>query len=362
MKASVFISLYTCLLILTLFTVVKLSFSKPQELTTEEVRRQIYEAYERVVEAKKEGANVTQLISKLNYAITLIKNYEEGMKNPTNLVTARKVALEVRDEAEELREITKRENFERTVLLVFTAIIAAIMGYLIYIKVSRWYWRFRTERIKEYGVIWKVEGKTRGREREEVYAVVLAILIVVGVFAVANWLMAGRVVEPFSALGVLGPKMKIGDYPREVIVGEPFLLHIYVHNYMGKPMYYFICIKLGNKSTPIDPSPLKPFKVIERILDHNETWVFPVKLSINETGINHRLIFELWVYNDTTKNVTYHGIWCQLWINVTGKTGYEAESKGGDLTFKIIKPLEKTFVGVAYNLSLNECDGYGKED
>lgn len=361
MKFHRLLRLCVCLLVLVSLTVVKLTSLKPQELTVREVRKTIYEAYERIVEASKEGANVTSLINKLNRAISLIEDYEEGGRNLTNLITARRIALEVCDEASTLREVTKKRNFERTVLLVISAVITVIVGYFAYTRVNRRYWEFRTRRVKEYGVIWKVEGKTRGREREEVYAVVLAILIVVGVFALANWLMAGRVVEPFSALGVLGPRMKIGDYPRRVIVGEQFLLHIYVHNYMGKPMYYFICIKLGNKSTPIDPSPLKPFKVFERVLDHNETLVFPIKLSINETGINYRLIFELWVYNDTTKNVTYHGIWCQLWINVTGKAEYGVESKSGSLTLKTIKPPDQLFSTTTRDTTYNERDSYDED-
>ena len=52
---------------------------------------------------------------------------------------------------------------------------------------------------------------------EEVLAVIVAIVIVASVFAVAQLINSGRVAEPFSELGILGPEMKIGDYPKEAI-------------------------------------------------------------------------------------------------------------------------------------------------
>ena len=73
---------------------------------------------------------------------------------------------------------------------------------------------------------------------EEVLAVLTAIVIVVGVFAGVQALSTGRVIEPFSELGLLGPSGKIGDYPREVVAGMPILLNIYVGNHEGRTMYY----------------------------------------------------------------------------------------------------------------------------
>lgn len=145
----------------------------------------------------------------------------------------------------------------------------------------------------------------------------MAVILVGGVFAFSQLISAGRVTEPFSELGVLGPKMKIGDYPKTVIAGEAFRLYLYVRNHMGKPMYYAVLIKLGNASTPIDPTPTKPFVRLDLILMHGENATTPIDVALTKPGVNERLVFELWIYNSTVKAFTYHRRWCQLWLNVT---------------------------------------------
>ena len=154
----------------------------------------------------------------------------------------------------------------------------------------------------------------------EVMAVVLAVLVIVGVFASSQTLFAGRVTEPFSELGVLGPKMKIGDYPRELIVGEPFTLYLYVGNHEGKVTYYAVLAKLGNGNTSVsaeEPMNVPVFSRYEVVLQDGKNWTRPVTLSIEEPGVNHRLVFELWVYSEDARDFEYHERWCQLWLNVT---------------------------------------------
>ena len=156
---------------------------------------------------------------------------------------------------------------------------------------------------------------------EEVGAVILAIVVVASVFGIAEYINSNRVVEPFSAIGLLGPKMKIGDYPTTVVKGERFKLYIYVANHEGKAMYYRILVKLGNRSTFINSTmPAKALVIVkfERILLNNQTWIQPLELAINKTGIDYRLIVEMWIYNTTSHEFNYYGRWVHLWINVTG--------------------------------------------
>ena len=155
---------------------------------------------------------------------------------------------------------------------------------------------------------------------DEVKAVVLAIIIVAGVFSVAQLMTAGRVVEPFSALGLLGPKMKIGDYPKNVLVNQTINLHLFVDNHEGHIMYYVIYAKLGNRSTIINENVSANAPILdtyEIILPHGENMTIPVSLSISKPQENARLIFEMWVYDPEDGKLRYHGRWVQLWINVT---------------------------------------------
>lgn len=155
---------------------------------------------------------------------------------------------------------------------------------------------------------------------DEVLAVIAAIIIVSTVIAVVQVINVGRVVEPFSALGILGPSGKIGDYPRQVVAGVPFKLNIYVGNYEGKTMYYRILIKLSDNSSIINettPLLVEPLMEVRVILAHNSSQVIPVNITLNRSVINARLAFEMWVFNESIRSFTYHGRWNHLWINVT---------------------------------------------
>jgi len=155
---------------------------------------------------------------------------------------------------------------------------------------------------------------------EEVLAVLAAISIVAAIIAVSQAFNAGRVIEPFSELGLLGSGGKIGDYPREVLAGSPFKLNVYVGNHEGKAMYYRILVKVGDKSSVINASiPLssKPLMDIRVVLGHNMSRIIPVNVTLYESAYNVRLIFEMWFYNETSGGFSYHGRWNQLWLNVT---------------------------------------------
>ena len=155
---------------------------------------------------------------------------------------------------------------------------------------------------------------------EEVKAVILAIVIVAGVFAVAQLAMAGRTVEPFSALGLLGPKKKIGDYPKNVLVNQSINLYLYVDNHEGHVSYYKIYAKIGNKTTTINENQSATAPILasyDVILPHGWNTTIPVSLSINKPMKNARLIFEMWIYDPEIRGFKYHGRWVQLWLNIT---------------------------------------------
>lgn len=159
---------------------------------------------------------------------------------------------------------------------------------------------------------------------EEVLAVVLAIILVSGVFTVSQAFLSGRVTEPFSELAILGPEMKIADYPKNVTVGEPFYLYLYVGNHEGRVMYYAVLIKLGDRSTQIndtDPADAPVIARYEFVILHDGNVTRPITLSISEPGLNRRLIFELWAFDEGSEGFKYHSRWCQLWLNATAIEG-----------------------------------------
>ncbi|MEM0495113.1 MAG: DUF1616 domain-containing protein [Thermofilum sp.] len=157
---------------------------------------------------------------------------------------------------------------------------------------------------------------------DEVLAVLAAIVTVACVIAVA--LTLPRSSEPFLALGLLGERGKIGDYPSRVLVGEPVKLHIFVMNHLGKAALLKVVAKLGSRgSLPTNSTPLEapPLWEYELVLGHGENATIPVQLALEKEGVNVALVFELWMYNTTSGSWVYTGRWNHLYINVTKAGG-----------------------------------------
>ena len=153
---------------------------------------------------------------------------------------------------------------------------------------------------------------------EEVRAVALAIIVIAGVVAVSQAIVAGRVVEPFSALGTLGPNMKIGDYPKTVLVNETFRVYFYIENQEGKVMSYELRVKIGDNSTFINetvPADLPTAQSYYAILPSGANTTIPADLWMPAPVVNGRIIVEMWVHS--SNGTWYDGRWNQLWINAT---------------------------------------------
>ena len=155
---------------------------------------------------------------------------------------------------------------------------------------------------------------------EDLKTVAVGLLLVVAGFTVFQAFFADRVVEPFSELGVLGPNMKIGDYPRELVVGEGFDLYLYVGNHMGSTQLYRVYVKLGSRDLNVSDmeaygAPVLTSYDVALADEHNTT--IPMSLSVPGSGVNLRLVFEMHRYDEELGGWEYHNRWNQLWLNVT---------------------------------------------
>ena len=153
---------------------------------------------------------------------------------------------------------------------------------------------------------------------EEVLAVLTALVVVGSALSIA--LIIPRNPEPFLAIGLLNEKGYIGDYPTQIVAGEPVKLNIFLANHLGKVALLQVRVKLGSKgkiptnSTPIDTPILKNITVI---LDKGKNITVPVSLRISQPGINQAIVFELWMLNTTSGTWIYTGRWNHLYVNVT---------------------------------------------
>jgi len=285
----------------------------------------VHEAFEALVTAYDAGGDVGPLADKLNEALALLSEadrLENSDPDEAGRLRVRAVELlnEVIEEAPRVAEEGRRRTFFSRVLLGCSLAGLGAAGVLAYRLGPGIFWRIWARSRRGYRA--RLRSRRPGKEVSmlasgEIWAIIASVVLVGAIFAISQAVWAGRVVETFSELGVLGPSMRIGDYPREVVAGDTFKLYIYVGNHMGRPMLYTVYIKLGNESTPVDPAPVEPMMCFTHVLLHNETWIFPVNITLTEPGLNYRLLFELWAYSPEVDRVEYLGLWCQLWINVT---------------------------------------------
>lgn len=126
--------------------------------------------------------------------------------------------------------------------------------------------------------------------------------------------------EPFTAIGLLGPSCRIGDYPREVPVNQSIDLCIYISNNLGQPALLQARIKISySGSIPTNTSPLDAPVVLNITVflpdSHNVTRRFSVTPLY--TGQNIVVVGELWRRDLDTGVWVYTGQYVFIRVNVT---------------------------------------------
>jgi hypothetical protein len=152
---------------------------------------------------------------------------------------------------------------------------------------------------------------------ETISMVVTIILVVIAGIAISQYYLSGLTGETFSELGILGPNMILGDYPREVVAGDNVHLFAYVGNHLGEPAWFSVLVKVGDNSTSVDPLQAPAIKRIDVVLCNDQNWTSVVDFTLTQAGINRRIVFELWSLNSTTNSMEYTQRWGQIWVNVT---------------------------------------------
>jgi len=195
------------------------------------------------------------------------------------------------------------------------------------------------------------------------YTVTFLITVSLIVSTVTWVTLTPRPQEQFFALGILGSnKMAEHYYPNDnpnITLNTPVQWYLYLYNHMSEAQYIIIKVKLLNSTTPppnstsCTPSSQPAFTEIRRALTDNETLETQFTWSIKETqkeggstiikeltvndnpvtginayatsGINYRIIFELWTYNENTQQFEFgwrsgnerRCAWTQIWFNAT---------------------------------------------
>jgi uncharacterized membrane protein len=124
----------------------------------------------------------------------------------------------------------------------------------------------------------------------------------------------------YSEIAVLGPDKNLSGYQSLLHVSEPFKLYGYIENHEGFAVYYDYVVKLGNQSTTVSDTTPSDAQIISQnyqVVLNDQNYTFEMILTLNKTGLNQRLIFELWMFSTKEMQFVYSGLWAELWVNVT---------------------------------------------
>ncbi len=279
-------------------------------------------AYATIVKADNAGADTTELITQLNQAINLTSQAQQltstNLQQAESLANqAKTLALDVTEQATAAEQIAQDSL---PIVPISVAVACIVVGAAIYLLGPKAMWSLWFKMRKNYRVKTASSPiKNRGffLTAEQLCAIVLGVAVIVAFLSVSGFLLPKNQGEQFSELGILGPNMQLGDYPSQVVASETVHLYGYVGNQMATPIYYTVMVKLGNNQTEVNPSPLTPVQQYSQVLANNQTWIFPLDVTLTQAGLNQRLIFELWVYNQTLSQNQYDQRWGQIWLNVT---------------------------------------------
>jgi hypothetical protein len=195
------------------------------------------------------------------------------------------------------------------------------------------------------------------------YVLAFAVVATIVASGVAYAVLNPPSSEQFYAMYILGSNgLAEHYYPNDnpnLTLDKPINWTIGVYNHMGSLQYVVVRVKLLNSTlrSPDElsgnPSSVAPVTEFVRVLVNNETWTMPfvwkllgvrpsarqiliTGISINQatvtgdlveavSGINYRLVFELWFYDIPTNGLAFswhaqsgpHSVWTQIWFNVT---------------------------------------------
>jgi len=166
----------------------------------------------------------------------------------------------------------------------------------------------------------KVKGTSEGAklisdmdEEKTIIVTILVALVILGALLVYLVFFTPVETEPFAAIYLLDSEKQAENFPKTVVLGEnnTFSLWVGVENQNDTTKGFSVLVKVDDGKAPVDPSPAEPTQSFERTLLNEKVWEFPVRINIDQLG-SHRIIFELWSFNETKNTLEYSGNWVSL--------------------------------------------------
>lgn len=297
----------------------------------EEAKAKLQEAYNATVEAERIGAEVSEALENLNNALEYIIQAEiltaQGDTEQTTFLTDASIQLseetlvltkDLKQQAEVLRYVNSIIYVVASIVLLALSLLALFIGWRIWKRYQRK--KFMRMRIKASATSKQSsnkskEGEETSEEKTVIVAVMAAIIVLAGLLVHAS--LSPTPQEPFVSVYLLDSEKMAEKYPQLLVLGEnnTFMLWVGVENFMNRIEYASVLVKMDNGSGLVDPSPVESVKRFEKVLLNKETWEFPLVLTMNQSG-EHRMILELWLFNELENVFSYTGSWCTTRFDV----------------------------------------------
>jgi uncharacterized membrane protein len=157
--------------------------------------------------------------------------------------------------------------------------------------------------------------KNASEDRIVIVAVLAALIVVSGLLIYVS--LTPPIPETFASVYIVNSQGKADDYPELLVLGRnnTFSLRVGVENFMGRVEHGVVYVKVVNGTDLGGTLPEETVMSFERILVNQETWEFPIALTLDEIGV-YRVTFELWLYDEMESVFVYSNVMSGLWLEV----------------------------------------------
>lgn len=321
---------------LQFYSVSSQTFEAPANQKIEEARIKLDETFNATVTAERAGADVSEVVKQLNHALNYTVEAETALSKGDSeeaaflADSAIQLCDEILSQAEDLTAQAETGRLIGLVAPVAAAVALLCVGVFLFFYGRRFWSKRREQKFLEMRVkknlgeaiqsSKEVDVEKSASEERIVIVAVLAGLIIVSALLVYVSLTP-PIPETFASVYILNSEGMAGDLPELLVLGKnnTFSLRVGIENYIGRVEHGIIYVKVANGTVLRETLPEETVMSFERILTNQETWEFPLTLTLDEKGV-YRVSFELWLYDEIESVFVYSNVKSGLWLEVVAET------------------------------------------
>lgn len=251
-------------------------------------------AYSKIIEASNLGINVKPYVEAFNSAL----NYSMGGNE--DKASAILTSINVN-----LSRLIDARLYAIAITIVLTIASLAIALTLVIMFRSR----LRKALVNLIADAWlRLRGEdyvylnnTSGEEVEYLVGIILGIVLILAVFAYLSYEIP--LWYQFEGVGILMGS-GFANYPSIIPVGGNVTLLGLVYSHRSEPSWYVVYVELNGTL----------IKAYSRLMTFNQTWLFPVTLSLSKPG-HYNLTLALYII-EPNGELKYTGVYARLLIQV----------------------------------------------